>query len=88
MSIYPASAFWPRTNIGRDLIAEKLQAAGAIVHEVAAYKTVLPQEAKDLSAQLNKLIIDKQIDAIILASKQTAINLSEIISSNLAFCRT
>jgi uroporphyrinogen-III synthase len=74
---------WPRTNIGRDLIAEKLQAAGAIVHAVPAYKTILPLNAKDLSAQLNKLIVDKQLDAITLASRQTAINLSKIISLNL-----
>ena len=78
---------WPRTNIGRDLIAKKLQEAGAIVHEVPAYKTVLPGNAKDLSAQLNNLITNKQLDAITLASRQTAKNLAEIISPNLGLLR-
>lgn len=75
---------WPRTNIGRDLITEKMQAAGAIVHQVSAYKTVLPQNARNFSAQLNQMIVDKQLDAITLASKETAKNLGQMISSNLS----
>jgi uroporphyrinogen-III synthase len=75
---------WPRTNVGRDLITEKLQAAGAIVHEVPAYKTILPRNAKDLSAQLNQLIVNKELDAITLASTETAKNLGQIISANLS----
>ncbi len=70
---------WPRTNYGRDFIANKLEAAGAAVQIVPAYKTELPGNSAELSKQLEILIRDKKIDAIILASKQTAINLAKII---------
>jgi len=75
---------WPRTNIGRDLITKKLQAAGAIVDEVQVYKTVLPQNAEEMSVQLNQFIANKKLDAIILASNETARNLGRIISLNLS----
>ena len=71
---------WPRTNYGRDFIVNKLEAAGAKVHVVPAYKTELPGNVAELAKQLQALICSKQIDAITLASKQTAINLAKIIS--------
>jgi uroporphyrinogen III methyltransferase/synthase len=74
---------WPRTNIGRDLIMEELQEAGANVHVVAAYKTILPANAQELSVRLNQLLKDKQLDVITLASNETALNLARIISRNL-----
>ena len=76
---------WPRTNIGRNYIADKLEAAGAIVDVIPAYKTVLPENAKELSKNINQLLLNKKLDAITLTSKQTAINLSRIISLNLDY---
>ena len=70
---------WPRTNLGSDLILEKLQAVGAKVDIAAAYKTDFPDNANELSARLNYLIDSKQINIITLASKQTAINLAKIL---------
>lgn len=74
---------WPRTNLGSDFIAKELTAAGANVDIVAAYKTQLPKNAAQLSNQLQALIHDKKIDAITLASKQTAVNLAKIIEAPL-----
>jgi uroporphyrinogen-III synthase len=73
---------WPRTNYGRDFIAKELTKVGAQVHIVAAYKTELPKNIAQLSKQLQSLIGDKKIDAITLASKQTAINLAKIMQAN------
>ncbi len=70
---------WPRTNTGRDLIIEKLQEAQAIVNVVSAYKSNFPSKAQQLNERLQDLIKNKQIDAIILASKQSAINLAKIL---------
>ncbi len=49
---------------------------------VSAYKTILPDNAQELSKSINKLLANKKLDAITLTSKQTAINLSRIISLN------
>ena len=74
---------WPRTNIGRNFILDKLEAAGATINVVPAYKTVLPDNAQELSKRLNQLLLNKQLDIITLTSKQIAINLSQIISLSL-----
>ncbi len=70
---------WPRTNLGRDLIMEKLQEAKAVVDVVPAYKTDLPKNSEELHKQLLTLVADKGIEAITIASKQTAINLAKIL---------
>ncbi len=75
---------WPRTNVGRDYIAEKLREAGAQIDIVSAYKTCLPADIATLSEYLHKLIAEKQIDAITIASSQTAINLAAVISYSWA----
>jgi len=75
---------WPRTNIGRNYIAEKFTAGGAKVDVVAAYKTCLPANIKELSERLHQLIEKNAIDVIILASAQTANNLAEIIRYKLS----
>ncbi|MBS1996017.1 MAG: uroporphyrinogen-III synthase [Cyanobacteria bacterium SZAS LIN-2] len=75
--------FWPRTNIGRDLIAEKLTAAGATVDTALAYVTGLPADAAQLAGQLVDALRQGQIDVITLASAQSAKNLKELINMGL-----
>lgn len=70
---------WPRTNVGRSYIEEKLTDAGAAIEIVAAYKTCLPKDPDTLTKELHDLIKNKKIDAITLASTQTAINLASLI---------
>lgn len=47
---------WPRTDIGRNLIAEKLAAAGAQMHVVDCYRTTLPDDAQACVALLKQHI--------------------------------
>jgi uroporphyrinogen III methyltransferase/synthase len=46
-SIAGASVLVPRADIGRDVIADGLRAAGAIVTDVVAYRTVLEEAQQD-----------------------------------------
>ena len=51
---------WPRTNIGRDFILEKLLAAKANVDIVPAYKTDFPSKSAELSELLQIFIGNKE----------------------------
>jgi len=70
---------WPKTNIGRRLIAEQLQAAGAQVDNAIAYETALPDNAGQVAEKLMLMLEEKSIDVITLASAQTAKNLALLI---------
>lgn len=74
---------WPKTNIGRTYIADKLREAGAIVDIVAAYKTTLPGEASVIGTQLLELLApnNRKIDIITLASAQTAKHMAAVMES-------
>jgi len=74
---------WPKTNIGRLLIAEELEAAGAKVDIVIAYESGLPANKEQLAAELVGLLQDKAIDIITLASAQTARNLGLVLELGL-----
>jgi uroporphyrinogen-III synthase len=71
---------WPRTDVGRDIIIDQLQNAGARIKVVPAYRTILPRNTAELCLRLNELVAGRQLDVVALASYQTAINLSKIIS--------
>jgi uroporphyrinogen-III synthase len=83
-NLHGMKVLWPRTNIGRNLIATKLTAAGAIVDTVIAYRTGLPTEHRDLARFLVDMIAAGKIDVITLASAQSARNLALLISLGLS----
>ncbi len=74
---------WPRTNIGRRLIAEQLQAAGAQVEAAIAYETGLPDNADAAAKKLVAMLEANSIDVITLASAQTAKNLAALVDLGL-----
>lgn len=74
---------WPKTNIGRLLISEELEAAGAKVDIAIAYESGLPANKEQLGVELVGLLHDKAIDVITLASAQTARNLGLVLELGL-----
>ena len=74
---------WPKTNIGRRLIAEQLEAAGAVVDTALAYESGLPANQEQLASELVTLLKENCIDIITLASAQTARNLGLLIERGL-----
>jgi uroporphyrinogen-III synthase len=67
---------WPRTDIGRDFIADRLTAAGAEVDSVVVYRTCEPEDMDGAGQQLQQLLRGNEIDVVTLASAQSARNLA------------
>ena len=71
---------WPRGEIGRNYIEEKLVQASGKVKIVNAYQTGLPSDIVALSNRFHQLLRDEQLGVLTLASAQTAANLATVIA--------
>lgn len=69
---------WPRTNVGRDVINLALEQAGWLVHTVECYNTGGPADPEEAANQLKSFIDNKALDAITLASSETARQLAKL----------
>lgn len=74
---------WPRGNLGRDYIVQKLTEAGAYVDVVAIYESCPPADAEESGSKISALIEAHALDAITLTSGQTARNLASVLSEFL-----
>jgi len=61
----------PRADIAREALAQGLRERGAIVHEIAAYRTVTTAAHHPLAQQIRALIEDGAIDTITFTSSST-----------------
>jgi|AGTN01.1.fsa_nt_gi Uroporphyrinogen-III synthase len=82
-----AKILWPRTNVGRTLIADALRERGAQVDTVEAYTTGLPPDAPLVARDIASKIDKGEIDIITLASAQTAKNLARLLTLEQEFDR-
>ena len=69
----------PRANIGRDVLAEELRAAGGEVFDVVAYRTLPASADGDLEHDIYRMLLDRQIDAITFTSASTVRNFCAMI---------
>jgi uroporphyrinogen-III synthase len=74
---------WPRTNVGRPYVLDKMTEAGAKIDVVESYHTSLPANEEDIADRLTTLLWKNVIDVITLASAQSARNLKTILSTGL-----
>ncbi|HEY9756931.1 MAG TPA: uroporphyrinogen-III synthase [Oculatellaceae cyanobacterium] len=72
---------WPRTNVGKLTIKEKLEKKGATVDAIVVYETHLPVTATVKVHDFVELIRQKKIQVITLASGQAARNLHELLKT-------
>ncbi len=70
----------PRSDIARDTLTECLRALGAIVDDVAAYRTATPQDSVE---RLRQIMIDG-IDVATFTSSSTVINLARLLDGDVA----
>ena len=61
----------PRADIARAVLPEQLRAAGADVTTVAAYRTVEEEMAREGDADVYRLLLDRQVDAVVFTSSST-----------------
>ena len=77
-SITGASVLVPRADIGRDVIAEGLRSAGAIITDVVAYRTVLEEAQQDGGPDIYRMLLDGKIDVVTFTSPSAVRNFSAI----------
>jgi uroporphyrinogen III methyltransferase/synthase len=74
----------PRANIGRDVLAEELRAAGGEVLDVVAYRTLPANPEGDLEHDIYRMLLDRQIDAVTFTSASTVRNFCAMIGREQA----
>ncbi len=74
----------PRAEIARELLADQLREAGADVVEVPAYQTLLGAAEADGGADIYRMLLDHQIDAVTFTSASTVRNFVSIIGEDQA----
>jgi uroporphyrinogen III methyltransferase/synthase len=68
----------PRADIGRDVIAEGLRDAGALVTDVVAYRTVLEDAEQDGGPDVYRMLLDDGIDVVTFTSPSAVRNFASI----------
>lgn len=74
---------WPRTNVGRPFVLDRMTEAGAKVDVVEAYHTSLPPNEQEIAERLTTLLWKNVVDVITLASAQSARNLKTILTTGI-----
>ncbi len=70
----------PRADIAPEALAHRLVAQGALVHEVPAYRTVVPEASRRRAAE----VLAEGIDIVTLTSSSTARNLADLLAGDLS----
>jgi uroporphyrinogen III methyltransferase / synthase len=73
----------PRADIGRELLGDELREAGAEVLEVVAYRTVIGGAERE-EAEIYRMLLERQIDAITFTSASTVRNFASILGPDQA----
>jgi uroporphyrinogen III methyltransferase / synthase len=70
---------WPRTNIGRNLIADQLSAAGAQVDTALCYQTLGPANPEQAGQMLRELLYEHRLTSVTFTSAQTVRNFRDLL---------
>lgn len=82
VTLQELSIFWPRTDIGRDVISKELQGQGARLSSTVIYKTQAPHYDRQSIAELADKLKTGQVDVVTIASSQSARNLAQIFKDH------
>lgn len=74
---------WPRTNVGRTYLLEKLQEASALVDVVTAYQTCGPDEPEAKADLLFDLLSQGKLTVITLMSSETVRSFGRLLQMAL-----
>ena len=76
------TVFWPRTDIGREVIVDGLAAQGARVYHAVVYKTVVPREAKEKALVIASRLQAGEVQFLTMASAQSVRNFAQIMKDH------
>ena len=68
----------PRSDIGREIIAEQLRTAGAVVTDVIAYRTVVDELLRESDPDVYGMLLEGRIDVVTFTSASTVRNFVRI----------
>jgi uroporphyrinogen III methyltransferase/synthase len=68
----------PRADIGREVLAEDLRTAGAIVTEVIAYRTIVDEGQRDGDPDIYGMLLERRIDAVTFTSASAVRNFAQV----------
>ena len=68
-----------RAEAGRDVLSKGLSEAGALVDDVAVYRTVMPEESREM---VQSLAAEGRIDAVAFTSSSTVTNLLTLLGGD------
>jgi uroporphyrinogen III methyltransferase/synthase len=74
----------PRSDIGREVIAEQLRDAGALVTDVVAYRTVLEDTQRDDDPDVYGLLLEGRIDVVTFTSASAVRNFVKVYGADPA----
>jgi uroporphyrinogen III methyltransferase/synthase len=74
----------PRADIGRDVIAEQLRAAGALVTDVVAYRTILDDTQREGDPDIYGMLLEGRIDAVTFTSASAVRNFVSVFGRDQA----
>jgi uroporphyrinogen III methyltransferase / synthase len=79
-----ARVLLPRADIGRDVIAEQLRAAGALVTDVVAYRTILEDTQREGDPDIYGMLLEGRIDAVTFTSSSAVRNFVTVFGRDQA----
>ncbi len=74
----------PRSDIGREVIAEQLRGAGALVTDVVAYRTVLEEAQREGDPDVYGMLLEGRIDVVTFTSASAVRNFARIYGTDAA----
>ena len=74
----------PRSDIGREVLADQLRDAGAEVSAVAAYRTLPGGSERDADQDIYRMLLEGLIDAVTFTSASTVKNFAKIFGEEQA----
>ena len=72
----------PRSDIGREIIAEQLRSAGAVVTDVIAYRTVLDELQREGDPDVYRMLLEGRIDVVTFTSASAVRNFVRIYGAD------
>jgi uroporphyrinogen-III synthase len=63
-----AKVLFPRSEIAREVLADDLRKAGALVTDVVAYRTLAGEPQREGDPDVYKLLLERQVDAVTFTS--------------------
>ena len=63
-----AKVLFPRSEIAREVLADDLRKAGALVTDVVAYRTLAAEPQREGDPDVYKLLLERQVDAVTFTS--------------------